>query len=313
MRRLPCLSVPNTTYRLMTQSSQFCTTILLTTYISAISLPITLVQYFTCYIYIFIYIRILSENRTIRPPTMSTYHLSPLELPDFDTLISHALHYPPGDDLVGPPTPLCCPVTTQQEASARLAFHFGKQRDRFLDDPTVRYMKVVERDANGEASGDEIISLARWHFYPTGYSFARDVHWETHDGASDREIPKGFNVQLHNYILSTRDAARSEWMEAGKPCWVLMHMVTRPVHRGKGAAGMLIRWGIEQAEKDGVPAYLEAGVMGRPIYERYGFVQVGELLEVNMAAGGGEGVFVMCKMGYFPNGSGGGGMDERVG
>ncbi|KAF9732060.1 acetyltransferase [Paraphaeosphaeria minitans] len=52
-----------------------------------------------------------------------------------------------------------------------------------------------------------------------------------------------------------------------------MHMVTHPEHRGKGAAGMLIRWGIEQADKGGVPAYLEAGIMGRPIHKGYGFVQ----------------------------------------
>ncbi|KAL5452887.1 hypothetical protein PMIN07_008219 [Paraphaeosphaeria minitans] len=61
-------------------------------------------------------------------------------------------------NLVGPPTPLCCPVTTQEEASARLAFHFDKQRARFLGDPTVRYRKVVERDPASENGGD-IISI----------------------------------------------------------------------------------------------------------------------------------------------------------
>lgn len=79
-----------------------------------------------------------------------------------------------------------------------------------------------------------------------------------------------------------------------------MHMVTHPSHRGKGAAGLLIRWGIEQAEKDGVPAYLEAGVMGRPIYERYGFVQIGDLLDVDLKEFGIDTVFSMCKMAYFP-------------
>ncbi|KAL1601664.1 hypothetical protein SLS60_006579 [Paraconiothyrium brasiliense] len=230
---------------------------------------------------------------------MPSLHLQPLQLSDFDTLISHALSSIPGEDLVGPPTPICCPVTTQEEASARLTFHFAKQRARFLGDPTVRYMKVAERDTTDE-DGETIISIARWHFYPIGYSFARDIHWETHNDPQPSAIPKGFNIALHNHILTTRDAARSAWMKADEPCWVLMHMVTHPAHRGKGAAGMLIKWGIEQAERDGVPAYLEAGVMGRPVYERYGFVQVGELLEVDLKQGGGEGVFVMCKMGYFP-------------
>lgn len=79
-----------------------------------------------------------------------------------------------------------------------------------------------------------------------------------------------------------------------------MHMVTHPSHRGKGAAGLLIRWGVEQAEKDQVPAYLEAGVMGRPIYKRYGFVQIGDLLEVDLKEFDVNTVFKMCKMAYFP-------------
>jgi predicted GNAT family N-acyltransferase len=79
-----------------------------------------------------------------------------------------------------------------------------------------------------------------------------------------------------------------------------MHLVTHPASRGKGAAGLLIRWGIEQAEKDWVPAYLEAGVMGRPIYERYGFVQMGDLLEVDLKDFGFDTIFTMCKMAYFP-------------
>jgi GNAT superfamily N-acetyltransferase len=79
-----------------------------------------------------------------------------------------------------------------------------------------------------------------------------------------------------------------------------MHMVTLPSHRGKGAAGLLIKWGIAQAEKDQIPAYLEAGVMGRPIYERCGFVQIGDLLQVELKEFGVDMSFTMCKMGYFP-------------
>ncbi|CAO2652742.1 Nn.00g021530.m01.CDS01 [Neocucurbitaria sp. VM-36] len=219
----------------------------------------------------------------------------PLQLHDFDELVAHAASYPPGEDLVGPPTPICCAVTTREEAEARLAFHFNKQRNRFTGDPTVRYMKVVDN-----ANNKSIISIARWHFYPTGYNFDTEIHWETHNPNPGQPIPRGFNIPLHNHILTTRDASRSSWTKANSPCWILMHMVTHPSHRGKGAAGMLIRWGIEQAEKDQVPAYLEAGVMGKPAYERYGFVQIGDLLEVDLKEFGVDTVFTMCKMAYFP-------------
>ncbi|KAJ4363918.1 hypothetical protein N0V83_009371 [Neocucurbitaria cava] len=221
--------------------------------------------------------------------------LCPLQLQDFDELVAHAASYPPGEDLVGPPTPICWTVKTREEAEARLTFHFNKQQSRFIGDPTVRYMKVVDR-----ADNDSIISIARWHFYPTGYNFDTEIHWETHNPIPGQSIPRDFNIGLHNHILRSRDVARSSWTQPNSPCWILMHMVTHPSHRGKGAAGLLIRWGIEQAEKDGVPAYLEAGVMGRPIYERYGFVQVGDLLDVDLKEFGINAVFSMCKMAYFP-------------
>ncbi|KAF1852056.1 uncharacterized protein K460DRAFT_46013 [Cucurbitaria berberidis CBS 394.84] len=234
--------------------------------------------------------------------------LCPLQLEDFDELVSHAASYPPGDDLVGPPTPICCLVKTREEAEARLTFHFNKQRSRFTGDPTVRYMKVVET-TNEKSS---IISIARWHFYPNGYNFDTQIHWETHNHIPGQRIPQGFNIPLHNHILTTRDGARSSWIPANAPCWILMHMVTQPSHRGKGAAGMLIKWGMEQAERDGVPAYLEAGVMGMPVYKRYGFVQMGDVLEVELNELGLDMVFRICLMAYFPARWKGGG-DARVG
>ena len=38
---------------------------------------------------------------------------------------------------------------------------------------------------------------------------------------------------------------------------------------------MLVRWGLEQAIKDRVPAYIEATIAGKPVYEKCGFKQVG--------------------------------------
>ncbi|KAF1953541.1 hypothetical protein CC80DRAFT_141057 [Byssothecium circinans] len=231
----------------------------------------------------------------ICPPPKTHLQVCPLQLQDFDELISQATSYPPGEDLVGLPTPICCTVKTRDEAEARLTFHFNKQRSRFTGDPTVRYMKVVDR-----ADKNTIISIARWHFYPNGYDFDTEMQWEPHDPIPGQSIPQGFNIPLHNHILTTRDAERSSWIQANSPCWMLMHMVTHPSHRGKGAAGLLVRWGIEQAEKDGVPAYLEAGVMGRPVYERYGFVQVGDPLEIDCKGFGVDTVLLACKMAYFP-------------
>ena len=49
-----------------------------------------------------------------------------------------------------------------------------------------------------------------------------------------------------------------------------------PEHQGKGAAGRLIRWGLEQADAMGLEAYLEASPTARPVYEHFGFKTVEE-------------------------------------
>lgn len=51
---------------------------------------------------------------------------------------------------------------------------------------------------------------------------------------------------------------------------------------------MLVRWGTEQADRDGLPAYLEASPAGRPLYERLGFKEV-ERREFELSKYGGEG------------------------
>ncbi|TVY27417.1 hypothetical protein LHYA1_G004184 [Lachnellula hyalina] len=220
--------------------------------------------------------------------------LQEIELGDFDTMTDHANIYPPGDDLVAPPTPICWLVTTQPEARSRLEFHMTKQRERFLGDTSARYLKIIDEETG------EIISMARWHWYPNGYSYTEGIHWETHNAVEGRPWPKGMNVELHNFVLTSRDSQRQQWQEEGKPCWILMHLVTRASQRGKGAASMLIQWGVDRARKDGVPAYLEAGALAIPLYAKHGFRQIGDPIRIDLRGHGVNADFLGAKMGLFP-------------
>ena len=159
-----------------------------------------------------------------------------------------------------------------------------------------------------------MLSVARWHWYPHGYSYEKEKHWETYPETSLNEPwAKQFNIPLNNFILGSRDAARSSWIGENKPCWILMHMVTRPSQRGKGAARLLVQWGIDQVEKTGAPAYLEAGVMGIAMYEKMGFKQVGELMKLDLRPFGVETTFVMAKMAYLQRGERGADDDSTRG
>jgi predicted N-acetyltransferase YhbS len=52
---------------------------------------------------------------------------------------------------------------------------------------------------------------------------------------------------------------------------------TDPPHERRGAASLLIRWGLEHCRGDNVPAYLESTVEAGPLYERHGFKAVENL------------------------------------
>lgn len=220
--------------------------------------------------------------------------LLPLVADDFSAMINHANLLELGDDLVGPPVPVCWPISNKEEAQTRLQVHMAKQSQRYLNDPSTNYLKVVDESGS-------ILSVARWHWYPNGCSYEKEKQWEMYpETALSEPWAKQFNIPLNNFILGSRDAVRSSWIDGNKPCWILMHMVTRPSQRGKGAARLLVQWGIDQVKKTGAPAYLEAGVMGTPIYEKMGFRQVGELMRLDLRPFGVETTFVMAKMAYLP-------------
>ncbi|TPX09086.1 uncharacterized protein E0L32_001652 [Thyridium curvatum] len=233
--------------------------------------------------------------------------IAPVKLADLDTFISEAATAPtPGDDLVAPPNPLAWPVTTSAEAEQRARRCFALQRRRVLEDPTTRFMKVVDDDTGAT------VAVARWHYYPDGYAYASEAAWEmaplmsTNDDDDDDEAypPPNFNVRLHNHILTERDSFRESWIPLGEPCWILMHLVTRPSQRRRGAAGMLVRWGMDRARETGAPAYLEAGVQGMPVYEKFGFVPVGDVRRVSLEGlgevPGGLKEFVLVNMKWDP-------------
>jgi hypothetical protein len=57
-------------------------------------------------------------------------------------------------------------------------------------------MKVID-----SADKNFIMSIARRHFYPNGYDFDNQIHWETHIFVPGQSIPRGFNIPLHIFII----------------------------------------------------------------------------------------------------------------
>ena len=57
---------------------------------------------------------------------------------------------------------------------------------------------------------------------------------------------------------------------------VLTNIKTREPLQRNGAGSLILKWGLEQARKAGVPAYLEAAPDAKHLYETHGFRQIGE-------------------------------------
>jgi len=63
----------------------------------------------------------------------------------------------------------------------------------------------------------------------------------------------------------------------GKP-HVLLHILgTDPNYHRKGIGAMHLRWGLDEADRLGIPVYLEASLIGEPLYERWGFEPIRRL------------------------------------
>jgi hypothetical protein len=217
--------------------------------------------------------------------------LLPLKFEDFDTLTSHADIHPPDVNLVSPLYSISWPVQTTHEAQERTRFVMNCERQRFLEDTSAHYLKVVSA-ASLAASTDpeqaDIISLAHWHFYSDGFNLETILEWEKCTLPAGQEVwPRGFNRTLHDNFLLTRNKDREQKIGKGTPCWILMGLITRADQRRRGAARMIMQWGIEKSENSGALAYLDTGVQSKAIYERFVFEMVGETCEIDLRRWGG--------------------------
>ena len=63
-------------------------------------------------------------------------------------------------------------------------------------------------------------------------------------------------------------------LEEAYPALDLTFIGTEPKHERRGAASLLIQWGLERCKRDNVPAYLESTANAGSLYERHGFKTV---------------------------------------
>lgn len=148
-----------------------------------------------------------------------------------------------------------------EKPSVREFWINGLQRD--LSDPDVHIVAIVDTDI----AGSPIIAYANWVGPRT----------QPLKSSQNQTVPlypdEGDDIPLAEFFFLHLKKLRAKNME-GRTCWYLAALVCHEGHQRRGAGGMLMRYGLEEAEKTKADIYLEASPPGVPVYKHFGFKEV---------------------------------------
>ena len=148
-----------------------------------------------------------------------------------------------------------------------------------MEDQNSHFICIVDTDTPGQT----IAAYAKWNSASATLS------------AGLPQWPAGSDHEMANHFFGELIRRHANHME-GRKHWYLEIIATKPEYQRKGAAGKLLRWGIERADEEGTETYLEASPDGKPIYEHFGFLEVDRLVVELKEEMLGNSQFVECLM-----------------
>ncbi|KAI0156511.1 acyl-CoA N-acyltransferase [Xylariaceae sp. FL1272] len=151
-------------------------------------------------------------------------------------------------------------AVTREEALEEVA---ARLKSWHTSDPSSRWQKVVDTDTGSVVAG------AAWNVY-TENPFANDdtghmdVTWYP---------PGGMRAYVETALESY---GTPRYKAAQRPHLYLFNIFTHPDYRGQGIGQKIMEWGFRQADDLGLDIFLDATPVGKPLYDRNGFVSVEE-------------------------------------
>ncbi|KAF2868459.1 acyl-CoA N-acyltransferase [Massariosphaeria phaeospora] len=129
------------------------------------------------------------------------------------------------------------------------------------NDPTVRYMQAVDKQSA------DILAFSKWHFYETPEAAA----------AAERPVNVGAGTNKAACEAFFDGMAKRKKEIMGDRPHIYLHMLhTDPKFQGRGAGGILLNWGTQEADKIGLPIYLESSPEAHRFYQKHGFEDIEE-------------------------------------
>ncbi|KAK2765098.1 hypothetical protein FQN54_008797 [Arachnomyces sp. PD_36] len=179
-------------------------------------------------------------------------------------------------------TRLCNPKGTQSPAARES--HSG-MLEMQIKDPVGLMVKAVDTETG------EILGYARWSMYLSGRT-----EEELNAPVPQRPANPEIIVELRDNFLNLLDKTRKEVM-GGKPHCILNVLAVSPKHQRRGIGALLIGYGSDIADKEGVETYLESTPPGYELYKRNGFQDVGTIsLDIGKWSGKEGEMYVIPKM-----------------
>ncbi|KAF1944449.1 hypothetical protein EJ02DRAFT_371250 [Clathrospora elynae] len=172
----------------------------------------------------------------------------------------------------------------------------AEDRKREFQKPNTWYWKVVDTDLkpsddDPSENGGKTIAISVWSMHNV-----KKEEEESNEPAVPTEkvndkpgfMPPELRLDALGSLFAPFGAAREEIMGTDSQFLMLNTLATYPEHQGRGAARLLLDWGMKKADQEGLVSYLDASATGRPIYEKRGFRLV-KSIEWDRVPWGGEG------------------------
>ncbi|KAF6796489.1 GNAT family [Colletotrichum sojae] len=137
-------------------------------------------------------------------------------------------------------------------------------RHDILRKPFQRYVKVVDPTAPDDRGRPRIAAFAKWDMSMPEDRGRRYPPWH-------EDMPG----DVCDEFMQREERERRRVMGDEKH-YYLDTVATHPNYQRRGCGAMLVRWGCDLADQNGVGAYVDASKAGAPLYEKCGFVDESE-------------------------------------
>ena len=147
-----------------------------------------------------------------------------------------------------------------------------KSRDSAVNTKGRKFTKAVDTLTG------EIIAVGKWVLFDEGVEKEQLGWWNGSPGA---------NVELLEFFFGSMAEKRESHMQGVKKYWYMSVLATEPKHHRRGIASKLLKWGLDQADAEGLPVWIDATPKGLPLYIRHGWKEV-DHIDIHAGKYGGE-------------------------